>query len=141
MSTTRKPGRRCPRPARTRRCGESPKGFFQFLRRQPQYVHRTFAKWLGQEGLHVRSLERLGTHPVWHGRLKRGQVVPGQEALVVRQAINDVVRRFGVALPMKEIEVVVQADRITTSFVFDNGQPGMLILDDRDEQWLPDLEK
>jgi hypothetical protein len=61
--------------------------------------------------------------------------------MVVRQVISDTLKRFGVRLSMKEIEVTVQAERVTTSFVFDNGQPGVLMLGDGHEQWLPDREK
>lgn len=69
--------------------------------------------------------------------LKRGYVPPGEEEHMVRSVIRNVVERFGVALPMKEIDVVVQGDRITTSFVFDNGQPGILFLSDGAERWQP----
>jgi hypothetical protein len=136
MRTALQPGRQRSHHAVTPRQGESPKAFFQWLRNQPQYVHRLFAQWLTEAGFEVRSVLRQEAQPVWGARMRRGRVPQGNEEQVARQTICAGLKRFGVKYQLCEVDVLVQADRVESYFLFDKGHPGMLTFDRGQEQWI-----
>ena len=79
---------------------------------------------------------RQEAQPVWGARMRRGRVPQGNEEQVARQTICAGLKRFGVKYQLCEVDVLVQADRVESYFLFDKGHPGMLTFDRGQEQWI-----
>jgi hypothetical protein len=124
---------------RTTRQPESPKRFFQVLRERAWYHHQLLAKGVTEAGFLVRRIVRHSVHPVWGLYLRRGTVLPGQEADTVKRTVSAVLGGLGVNCPRKEVEALTKGDRVEAFFIYPVGTPGSLTFYHGREEWLPEV--
>ena len=120
---------------------ESPKRFFlEVLRARALDHHRAFTTSLATAGFEVRRVVRQAHHAhVWGLYLKRGAVMPGIEAELVRSAVCAVAKESGVKLAAREIDVLTKSDRVEAFFIYEPGVPGSLSLYRGQEEWVPEV--
>lgn len=118
---------------------ESPKRFFQILRERASYHHQLLAKHMAEVGFVVRRVVRQPYHAnVWGLYLRRGTMLPGQEADTVKRAVSALLGRLGVKCTRKEVEALTRGDRVEAFFIYPPGTPGSLSFYQGREEWLPE---
>jgi hypothetical protein len=126
-----------PTPTRPREC---PKMFFRILRERAWYHHQLLAKHMAEVGFVVRRVVRQPNHAnVWSLYLRRGTVLPGEEADTVKRAVSALLGRLGVKCPRKEVEALTKGDRVEAFFIYTPGTPGSLSFYQGREEWLPEV--
>ena len=125
-----------PTPTRQRECH---KMFFRILRERAWYYHQLLAKHMAEVGFVVRRVVRQPNHAnVWGVYLRRGTVLPGEEADTVKGAVSALLGRLGVKCPRKEVEALTKGDRVEAFFIYTPGTPGSLSFYQGREEWLPE---
>jgi hypothetical protein len=126
-----------PTPTRQREC---PKMFFRILRERAGYHHQLLAKHMAEVGFVVRRVVRQPNHAnVWGLYLRRGTVLPGEEADTVKRTVSALLGRLGVKCPRKEVDALTKGDRVEAFFIYAPGSPGSLSFYQGREEWLPEV--
>ena len=90
--------------------------------------HCRLARFLTAAGFDIRRIERKDNHAhVWVVHMRSGFVPRGEETATAKVYIQAFLRRQGVHYPKGEINVMVRGDRLVVAFIWEKGEPGMLI--------------
>ena len=107
----------------------------QVSRWLPRFAeHQTFAEMFRGIGLRVISIERILTHPVWVARVHRASTNFSRNIPILVGQLRSVFRKRGFRLYRGAPSVRQSNQYLRVGWVWEIGEPGMLVWDNNDIQ-------
>lgn len=103
-----------------------------FLKRHavPFRYFRRLQQALVRRGFVVKNIRRLEEHPCWELSLRVGSAPDGRNPRAIRRYVAESLCELGHHCPPKEVEVIVERDRLKVSFIWPLGQAAWLNFED-----------